>query len=290
MADLEAVLLDLRAESDALDVLVAGLDPAGWSRATPAAGWTVAHQIAHLAWTDEQATLAVTDPDAFVAAAQAAAAEGFGLVDAAADAGASAAPADLLARWRSRRGQLADALHSVPPAGRIVWFGPPMSATSMATARLMETWAHGGDVAAALGITRTRTDRVRHVAHLAVRTRGFAYLVHDEPVPTADVLVELLAPSGAVWTWGPGDARQRITGSAWDFALLATQRVHRRDTDLVAIGQDADHWLDIIQAFAGPPGPGRPPHNEDGNAAHAGDRAAPDHASGRAASDDEPAP
>jgi hypothetical protein len=33
--------------------------------------------------------------------------------------------------------------------------------------------------------------------------------------------------------------------------------VNRDDTDLVAIGPDADHWLDIAQAFAGPPGAGR---------------------------------
>jgi hypothetical protein len=43
----------------------------------------------------------------------------------------------------------------------------------------------------------------------------------------------------------------------YDFCLLVTQRVHRADTDLVASGDDAEHWLGIAQAFAGPPGPGR---------------------------------
>lgn len=38
-----------------------------------------------------------------------------------------------------------------------------------------------------------------------------------------------------------------------------TQRVHRTDTDLTATGPDADRWLDIAQAFAGPAGPGRTP-------------------------------
>ena len=33
--------------------------------------------------------------------------------------------------------------------------------------------------------------------------------------------------------------------------------MHRDDTDLVADGADADRWLDIAQAFAGPPGAGR---------------------------------
>ena len=57
----------------------------------------------------------------------------------------------------------------------------------------------------------------------------------------------------------PADAAQSVRGSAYDFALLVTQRVHRADTDLVATGPDADKWLDIAQAFAGPAGGGREP-------------------------------
>ena len=60
-----------------------------------------------------------------------------------------------------------------------------------------------------------------------------------------------------MWAWGPEDAAQTVTGPAYDFCLLVTQRVHRADTALVAIGPDADRWLDIAQCFAGPPGEGR---------------------------------
>jgi uncharacterized protein (TIGR03084 family) len=133
-----------------------------------------------------------------------------------------------------------------------------MSAASMATARLMETWAHGQDVHDALGVPREPSDRLRHVAHIGVRTRDFAYLVRDLPVPSEQFRVELTAPSGEVWTWGPADAANRVRGPALDFCLLVTQRVHRSDTALVADGADAEQWLGIAQAFAGPPGPGRP--------------------------------
>ena len=71
--------------------------------------------------------------------------------------------------------------------------------------------------------------------------------------------IELVAPSGELWAWGPEDAAQRVTGSAYDFCLRVTQRRHRDDLDLVATGPDADRWLDIAQAFAGPPGEGRQP-------------------------------
>ena len=59
-----------------------------------------------------------------------------------------------------------------------------------------------------------------------------------------------------MWAFGPEDAEQTVTGSALDLCLLATQRINRADTDLVATGPDADRWLDIAQCFAGPPGEG----------------------------------
>jgi hypothetical protein len=50
-----------------------------------------------------------------------------------------------------------------------------------------------------------------------------------------------------------------VTGPAEDFCLLATQRRHRADLGVLAEGAQAQEWLDIIQAFAGPPGAGRQP-------------------------------
>ena len=95
-----------------------------------------------------------------------------------------------------------------------------------------------------------------------MRTRNYSYSVHQEEPPADEFRVELTAPSGETWTWGPEDAAQTVPGSAYDFCLLVTQRVHRDDTDLVAVGADAEHWLGIAQAFAGPPGPAvRRPHD-----------------------------
>ena len=259
MADVAAVVADLRTESDDLDARVARLSDEQWRTETPAAGWTIAHQIAHLAWTDAISVLAATDAVAFASAVQAAVAELEVYVDRAAAEGADRGPAEVLASWRKGRAALADALLGAPADEKLPWFGPPMSPTSMATARLMETWAHGQDVADALGETRPATDRLRHVAHIGVRTRDFAYLVRDRTPPAEQFRVELSAPSGALWAWGPEDAVQSVAGPALDFCLLVTQRRHRGDLALVAVGADADDWLDIAQAFAGPPGNGREP-------------------------------
>jgi uncharacterized protein (TIGR03084 family) len=261
VVDLTVLLDDLRAEGDELDALVADLPEADWALPTPAEGWTIAHQVAHLAWTDDRALLSVTDPDGFHAEiARIAAGEApQRWVDEGAEEGARTPPAELLARWRRGRSGLAEALAAVPNGVKLPWYGPPMSAASMATARLMETWAHTTDVADALRVDREPTARLRHVAHLGVRTRNFAYGVRQLTPPSEEFRVGLTAPDGSVWTWGPEDAAQRVTGSALDFCLLATQRIHRDDTDLVAVGADADRWLDIAQAFAGTPGDGRKP-------------------------------
>jgi uncharacterized protein (TIGR03084 family) len=254
---LDQVLKDLALEGDQLDGWVAGLTDEQWRTPTPAEGWDIATQVAHLAWTDEVATAAATDKAAWDAFVVLALGDPYGFVDETATEGAQAAPADLLARWRAARTTLAKALRDHPSGQKMPWFGPPMSPTSMATARFMETWAHQLDVAEALGVRYRPTDRIRHVAHLGVRTRNFAFGVHEETPPAEEFGVTLVSPTEEVWTWGPEDAAQTVTGSAYDFCLLVTQRRHRADTDLHAVGPDADHWLDIAQAFAGPPGNGR---------------------------------
>jgi uncharacterized protein (TIGR03084 family) len=254
---LTQVLADLAAEGDRLDTLVAALDDAGWHTPTPAVGWDVATQVAHLTWTDDVARKAATDKDAWDEVVLGAIGDPEGFVDE--EALALAREPDLLDRWRSARTDLQKALAAHPRGEKMPWFGPPMSATSMATARLMETWAHSLDVHEGLGAPVVDTDRIRHVAHLGVRTRNFAFGVRGLDVPAGEFRIDLAAPSGDVWSWGPEDAAQTLTGSAGDFCRLVTQRVHRGDTDLVATGPDVDRWLDIAQVFAGQPGEGRAP-------------------------------
>ncbi|WP_247745726.1 TIGR03084 family metal-binding protein [Streptomyces oryzae] len=255
------VLAELRAESAEVEGLVAGLPHTAWGAPTPAAGWTVAHQIAHLAWTDQRALHAATDPEGFrrEAEAQLARPDAGSFIDEGAEDGARLPPDELLRRWRAGREALEAALAGLAPGVRLPWYGTAMSAASMATARIMETWAHGTDVAEALGVVREPTDRLRHVVRIGVRARDFAYAVRGLEPPAEPFRVEVTGPGGQVWAHGPEGAAQSVTGSALDFCLLVTQRVHRDDTGLRAEGPDAERWLGIAQAFAGPPGVGRAP-------------------------------
>ena len=256
---LDQVLDDLAAEGDRLDTLVADRPTRDWRRPTPSPGWDVASQIAHLAWTDEAAHAAATDKSRWDALVVEAMADPEHAVDRAALTGGVAAPSVILERWRIARSRLAETLRTFPDGQKMPWYGPPMSATSMATARFMETWAHSRDVHEALDAEPEVTDRIRHVAHLGVRTRNFAFSVHGLDAPAEEFRISLTAPSGDLWVWGPEDAAQTVTGAAYDFCLLVTQRVNRADTSLVAVGRDANTWLSIAQCFAGPPGEGRGP-------------------------------
>lgn len=246
------VLDDLAAEEAALDSVVAGLDAGGWATPTPAAGWDVRDTIAHLAMAEELAALAAADPEAFATRLAGLLADLAATDVAMTDRGRAQSGEEVLAWWRRERARTLDALGRHDARDRIPWVAGPMSAMSFASARLMETWAHGTDVADALGLPVVATARLRHVADLGVRTRPFAYAVRGRESPAADVRVELTAPDGSTWIWGKS-ASDVVRGTALDFCLVVTQRRHVDDTALEVTGEAARDWMLIAQAFAGPP-------------------------------------
>jgi len=249
----------LSAETDDLRALVAGLDEAGWDTPTPAVGWAIRDQVSHLAYFDDAARTAIADPGRFTAERDAAMADIDGMTERVAATNRDRTGAELLEWLAEARAGLIEAARAADPDLRTPWYGPPMSVASQVTARIMETWAHGQDVADALGVVRTPTGRLRHVAFLGVRTLPNSFLSHHLDVPAEPVRVELVGPAGDRWDYGPADAPDRVCGPAVDFALAVTQRRHLDDLALVVTGPVATRWMSMAQAFAGPPGPGRPP-------------------------------
>ncbi|MCG5216083.1 TIGR03084 family metal-binding protein [Streptosporangium sp. KLBMP 9127] len=259
MTELEVVLNDLTADGDQIDQLVAGLDAEQWKLPTPATGWTIADQIAHLTFVFRLATTAATDAEAF-AVMTAGAQENFdGAVNAALKDFKNDTPEVLLAKWRAVRREVVDGLAAVP-AGQIVpWLVNPLPPIVLACAGIMEQFAHGQDIADALGVRLERTDRLGHLVLFAVLTRDFGYQSHGLTPPSTEFRFEITGPSGVLWAYGPEDGGQRISGPAEDFCLLVTRRRHRADVAITAVGDEADHWLDIAQAYRGPAGEGRTP-------------------------------
>ncbi len=259
--EVEPLCRNLLGEREALLEMLAPLDPGAWRTPTPAPGWTILDQVAHLAAGDDQARRALTDPEGFttlrdevMARPERPVAQAVGEQDAPAGVEAEA--------WLRRSGAaFAEAARAADPARRIPWFGPDMSLASAVTARIMETWAHGRDVADALGVSPVPSPSLRHVADLGWRTIGFSFVANGRPAPTVPVRVEL----DGGFARGPSDAADVVRGPLLDFCLVVTRRRHPADTALVAEGPVAAEWLSIAQCYAGPPGPG-PGREADGRA------------------------
>ena len=253
--DVSRVARDLADEQQVLDDIVARLHEDQWALQTPSPRWTIADQIGHLTYFDHAAAVAITDPKAF----QGLVADLVSLAGAADEtvdnftlrAYRALSPAELLTAWRRHRAALDEAAATLTNDTRVIWYGPSMGSKSFLTARLMEVWAHGQDIVDAIGAEREPTDRLRHIAQLGFITRGWSYINRGMEAPTDMLRLELTAPSGETWTFGPEDASESARGPALDFCLVATQRRHIDDTTLEAT-PGAREWLLLAQAFAGP--------------------------------------
>lgn len=196
------VYADLIAEGESLDQFVARLDQAQWPLATPAPGWTIAHQIAHLASIARLAALAAAHPAAFQAQLAGAADDFDGAVNAALAPYLADSPQAMLSRWRSERAAAAAALAAVPPGQTVPWLARPLPPAILASAGIMELFAHGQDIADAVGARRDHTDRIRHVVGFSMRNWDFCYLVRGLAAPDRPFRFELTAPSGDLWEFG----------------------------------------------------------------------------------------
>ena len=243
---------DLAEEHAVLDAIVADISEDAWETPTPAEGWSVRDEIAHLAYFDDRANIAAIDQDTFNKHMQEVVKDIESFIGTDIRKGRGMSIPELLEWWRRERSALVKALEPLAPKFRIPWYGPPMSAKSHATARLMETWAHGQDIVDALGAHRPPTDRLRHVAHLGFTTFGWSYSNHQKEVPDKPVRLELISPSGELWTWGPEEAENIVRGPVEDFCLVVIQRRHVDDTDIMTEGDVAREWMLIAQCFAGP--------------------------------------
>ncbi len=264
MADAwQKLVEDLYQERMANQALLETLDVATWDNPSPAEGWLLRDCVVHLCDTDDTATRNVEDRDKPTPAPTGRRGRRpDGVLTTSMVSWRRREPADVLQWYRDANDHLVAALRGLKGDERLRWAGRPMSARSFTTARLMEHWSHGLDIHDAAGVESINTDRLESIARLGWMTRDFAFNNHGITPPETPLRVELTAPSGAIWTYGPEDAPDRVTGPAGDFCRVVTQRIHPDDTQLVATGPHAAEFLSIAQAFAGPSGAGRPPKGQ----------------------------
>ena len=239
---------ELAAEQSELEAVLRGLAPDAWRSPTPAAGWDVRDQVSHLADTEEicfdtstggprqlnQEALSYSSPEAFTQSG--------------CDKGRAMEPAAVLEWWVSGAAKTRAVLATKDPKERVPW-GLGMSARSMVTARLMETWAHGLDIRAAVGEALNVTPRLQSIAWLIFRAFPYAFRVAQREAPSGTLRVEL-AFDGGTWVLGPDDADNTITGEAGEFCRVGVQRLKLADaTTLKANGPLAEAALQVARAF-----------------------------------------
>ena len=247
---------DLKNEQEELDSIVSNFDENMWNKMTKFADWTVKDEISHLAYFDSTAKLAAIDRNAFVKSFEEMI-KGITNPDEifkkTLEKGRKMTYSQLLEWWREERYQLVNALIKLEPKKRLPWYGPDMSAKSFATARLMETWAHGQDILDTFNIPRNVNSRLKHIAHLGVKTFGWSYVNRNLEIPEKNVRVELHGLDNENLEWGSEDSEEFVKGNILDFCLVVTKRRHLDDTKLITKGEIARDWMIKSQAFAGPP-------------------------------------
>jgi uncharacterized protein (TIGR03084 family) len=247
MAGMDEAVAELAAEHADIDGVLAGLSDEQWLLPTPAEGWDIRDQVSHLADTNDICVDTVTggprplneealkypSPEAFTQSGV--------------DKGRAMTPAAVLDWWRSSAARNRDVLLEKDARDRVPW-GLGMSAKMMATARMMETWAHAGDIRGALGLEPSATRRLRSVAFLTLRAVPYA-LSHAKVEQPSGTLRASLTYDGETWEIGPNDADNVIAGDALEFCRLGIRRIVRADTTLKAEGPLADAALDNLRAF-----------------------------------------
>jgi len=250
------ILIDLKAEQETLDQFLSTLSEVQWNLASPAEGWSLRDSVTHIAHIDD---VAVSLIQGDLSPLQEAAEVGVNFLARGLERGRALKPNQILSWWRSSRKIMLEELSKCDPKKRIPWFAMPMGARAFATARLMETWAHGLDCYDTVRMEPQDTDRLRHIAYLAYIARPYAYQVNGLRVPETSLRLELTLPSGIPWIQGPEDAQDKICGQAGEFCRVAVRRRHWLDMKLEVKGDEARRFIQIVQTYAGPPGSGRKP-------------------------------
>lgn len=156
-------------------------------------------------------------------------------------------PQDVIEWWRGGRAKVVEPLSHMADDDRVEWIEGSMSARTFATFRLMETWAHGLDIYAALEIEVEDTPRIRHVCWLGWKTLPYAFKAAG--LDYSPIRVEVIGPGYAKWVYGPDEAENLIKGSASDWARTVVRRMDGAATRLKVSGDAAQAALEVAQAY-----------------------------------------
>jgi uncharacterized protein (TIGR03084 family) len=240
------ILSDLVAEQQFLDQFLQKIGPKDWERPTPAKGWSIRDTVSHLADSAELGADALNGGQLIEAYRNATDLDA--LRQEPVKRGRKMRYQDVIEWWRGGRAKVVEPLSRMKADERVEWILGSMSARTFATMRLMETWAHGLDIHAAMKAEIEDTPRIRHVAWLGWRTLPYAFKAAD--LDYSPVRVEVIGPAYAKWVFGPPDTDQVIKGPAGEWARLAVRRIKLKEAkNLKVTGEVAQSALEVVKAY-----------------------------------------
>lgn len=245
-----SLLEDLDGERRELQRYLSALGPDEWDLETFIWNWSVRDVVSHLRVCDlmVELTCAADGSDHAAVIAQGEAETSIPLPET--DALKETAIDVLIRELDDGGARATQALRDSGPGRRVGWGAGRLSAASLATARIMEYWAHGYDCRSVRQDPPSRSDRVWHICSLAQRTLSHAFArAGREDLDPRRVRIELSAPSGGTWTFGAADAPEAIRGDAVEWAMVGTRRWKRPMTGLVAEGETAQFALANARVF-----------------------------------------
>lgn len=240
------ILSDVVAEQQHLDQYLQGIKDRDWSRPTQAEGWDVRDQVSHLAHIEGYAHAALEgERDRLRDFTDQADFDAFTKIGV--ERGRTMMPNRILEWWREARAKTVESLSRSTGDERVEWVYGEISAKTLATIRLMETWAHGLDIHTAIGDESEDTDRLRHVAWLGWASLPFAFS-HAGQQYGRPVRVEVFGPNYRKWVFGPEDTDQLIKGPAGEWCRLVVHRIPEAEK-LEAKGEVAQQALRLARVF-----------------------------------------
>ena len=245
---------DFKEECDSIAEILDGKSDAHFDTPTLFKGWTIFDIIAHLHLWNIAADQTLNDPDEFVkfvTMAMGGLMQGKTHQQLQNEYFAGKCGTELFKEWRDYYPAMAERFAKADPDTRVKWAGPDMSVRSCIIARQMEHWAHAQAIFDVLGLDRVNGDRLKNVAHIGVTTYSWSFKVNGREPILPKPYVRLTAPSGAIWEWNEPQDDNKVEGSAEEFSQVVTQCRNIGDTKLSLIGEAANEWMTIAQAFAG---------------------------------------
>jgi uncharacterized protein (TIGR03084 family) len=254
LASVDPVVKALTDQQAETAIVLDGVTIAEADRATRCIGWSVADVLLHLAQSDEMAIASLTNGFGAAAVDNTSGWGGGTSVDESVavmvDRERGAPFEDVSNRWRLAAAGLVATLGAMDLSTRVPWVAGNLSARTLATTRMSETWIHTQDIADAIGVDLVPSDRLKLIARLAWRTLPYAF--HSSGLTmTGPVAFRLIGPSGERWEFVPDEPEvTTISGSAVDLCAVAARRIDSAATTLVGEGPDVADVLALVRTYA----------------------------------------